>query len=214
MVIKPDKFRTVKKPTQIISLFIGTLFIIRCSGLFESEHESTTKYFPLQEGNTWYYRHSNPETENLIIRTISDSFEHDEKHFYRWTYAENSDIHYDIRADRNGNIRLLNGSEEYLWFDFSKDSGATYLFTPDVQFGPTAYQYTVNVLSRNRTIEVPAGRFENCITFLFDIPQVKDEEIVYTFAPNVGVIRIGYDGWFSLALTKAFVNGNHIGAWE
>lgn len=199
---------------QISILLIGALFVSSCLDLSEAENEYTAKYFPLQEGNTWYYRHSNPDTENAIVRAISHTFEHDDKHYYRWSHAENSDLHYDIRADKNGNIRLLSDSGEYLWFDFSRDSGATYLFAPDVHFGETAYQYTAQVLSRNRTIEVPAGRFDSCITFLFDIPQIVDEEIYYAFAPNVGAILIGYDGWFSLALTKAFINGNKFGAWE
>ncbi|MGC9363251.1 MAG: hypothetical protein ACP5FZ_01640 [Fidelibacterota bacterium] len=213
-MVGPINIRPVSRSTQVIALLLTAVLISGCADLSESENDYTSVYFPLQEGNTWYYRHSNPETENLIIRTISDSFKRDEKHYYCWTHTGNSDLHYDIRADKNGNIRLLSDSEEYLWFDFSRDSGSTYLFAPDVLFGETAYHYTAHVLSRNRTIEVPAGKFDSCITFLFDIPQIVDEEIYYVFAPNVGAILIGYDGWFSLALTKAFVNGNHIGAWE
>ena len=197
------------KSLKYVSIVIAFL-LISCSELFESEKDYSSIYFPLEEGNIWYYCRLNADSNNLIIRKVNDSFRRNDKIYYHWTDEEGSSFGYPIRADQNGNILLLEGSEEYLWFDFSQDSGSIYQFGQEAQFDDKDYNYTVHVLSKNATIDVPAGTFYGCMTFLFDIPQVCDEEIYYAFAPHVGIIYIGYDGWYSIGLKKAVVNGNSI----
>lgn len=189
------------------------LIISNCSNLFESEIDYSSTYLPLNEGNIWYYDYPDPETNYWNNRKISDSYLKNGKIYYRWTAGKNTNFNYDIRADKNGNILLLKGDTEYLWFDFSQDSGSTYIFRKATQFGDNAYNYNVHV-SANRTVEVNAGIFDSCIVFLFDVPQIKDEEIFYAFAPDVGVIYIVWDGWSSMALTKALIDGSQVGIWE
>jgi len=200
---------------KMYMFIVIVLFVIinSCSNLFKSEIDYSSKYFPLNEGNIWYYDSPEPETNPWAIRKINDSFSRDGKIYYNWTYGEGLDICYKVRADKDGNILLLSDDPEYLWFDFSQDSGSTYIFGKGTYFGENSYQYNVHV-STNRTIEVPARVFNSCIVLFFDIPQIKDEEIFYTFAPNIGVINIVYNGWSSISLTKALIDGNQVGDWE
>jgi len=196
-----------------IFLVVTVVFISHCSNLLKSEIDYSSKYFPLSEGNIWYFDYPEPETNPWAIRKISDSFSKNNKIYYDWTYGEGLDICYKVRADKNGNILILSDDREYLWFDFSQDSGSTYIFEKDENFGENTYQYNVYV-NTNRTIEVPAGIFDSCIVLIFDIPQVVDEEISYTFAPGVGIIQIVNDGWSNHQLTKAVIDGNQVGIWE
>lgn len=48
-----------------------------------------------------------------------------------------------------------------------------------------AYQVTIQ---RNRTVNVGAGRFENCVILHFDVPESIDEERTFAFAPDVGIV--------------------------
>ena len=60
-------------------------------------------------------------------------------------------------------------------------------------------------------MKTPAGIFDNCISLGFDVPQAFDEEIIYTFAPNIGIVKIQYNGWYSSYLTSVVIDGRVIG---
>ncbi len=76
--------------------------------------------------------------------------------------------------------------------------------------GEHVYYYNVSVKTKITT-ETPAGVFDNCIRLTFDCRQLMDEEIYYTFAPNVGLVRITWNGWGGMRLFSAIIDGENIG---
>jgi hypothetical protein len=81
-----------------------------------------------------------------------------------------------------------------------QDSGSVYTYAPpDVNFGEEKYAYQVHVF-RNVSVTTPLKEFSNCIEFLFDIPQAIDDEHIYVFAPNVGLVIEQANGWWTNSL--------------
>lgn len=167
-------------------------------------------YFPINVGNTWYYDPPTPQTNPWAMKTIKGYLVQNNTAYYSWTYGEGVDIIDNIRADEQGNIWKLHNYYEYLWFDFTQDSGSTYIYDLPESFGENIYYYAVYVRKNIKT-ETPAGVFDNCIEFTFDIPQVTDEDKTYTFAPNIGLVRLQNNGWSSQRLTSAIINSASIG---
>ncbi|MFX0138585.1 MAG: hypothetical protein ACFFDN_33385 [Candidatus Hodarchaeota archaeon] len=175
-----------------------------------SPNNYSSIYFPLQVGNTWYYDSPTPQTNPWAMKTIKSSFIKNNEVYYKWTYGEGVDVVDNIRADEQGNIWNLKDNNEYLWFDFSHDSGSTYTYKFPESFGDHIYYYNVYIL-KNILTETPAGIFTNCIELFFDIPQVKDEEKIYTFAPDIGLVRLQNNGWSTQRLTSAILDSANIG---
>jgi len=169
----------------------------------------SSKYFPLKVGNTWYYDSPTPQTHPWAMKMIRDSARIDKKIYYIWTYGEGVDIYDTVRVDESGRILKYIDGDEYVWFDFTQPTDATYRFDYPEIWGTKVYYFQVHVTT-NRTCETPAGIFEDCIVLWFDIPEVADEQTEYTFAPNIGVVRIA-GGWSDKKLTSAVINGSMIG---
>ena len=140
------------------------------------------------------------------MKTIKSSFIKNNTVFYTWTYGDSVDIIDSIRANKQGNIWRIKNKNEYLWFDFTQDSGSTYIYSYPLSFGERNYYYNVYV-RKNISTETPAGVFDNCIELCFDIPQVKDEERIYTFAPDIGLVRLQNNGWSTKRLKEAIIDG-------
>ncbi len=143
-------------------------------------------YFPLEVGNTWTY-YSNNDTTNTITYHISDSINIGDKKYF--LYGMNHPYLYSyidtIRKDSYGNIwKKVNGID-HLWYDFTKDNGTVYTF-PSFD---SLYAYEVK-LFKYFTVETNNGIYSQCIELSFDIPQYRDADILYTFAPKVGLIEI------------------------
>ena len=203
----------MKVPNFIFLIILSHL--INCgqgNNPMDSSNIYSSKYFPLKVANTWYYDCPIPQTNPWAMKTIRSSFQKDNTTYFRWTYGEGVDALDaidSIRADKQGNIwKLING-KEYLWFDFTQDSGSTYIFDYPDTWGDKVYYYNVYV-RKYITCETPAGEFDNCILLIFDIPQVRDEEISYTFAPDIGLVRLGFNGWSDKRLTSAIINSSTI----
>ena len=197
----------------IFIIFIIIYFCLNCScnkNPINHTDEFSSIYFPLNEGNVWYYDYPEPQTNPWSMKLIKNSVIKNHKTYYLWVYGEGVDIVDLIRADDKGNILVYKDYKEYLWFDFSQDSSASYIYNYPKKFGDKYYYYEVFVRT-NITRETPAGVFSNCIEFLFDIGQVKDEEKIYTFAPNVGLIRLQNNGWSTKKLTSALIDGKTTG---
>lgn len=167
---------------------------------------TTGSYFPVQVGNTWYYGYPIPPSNPWDVRMIRDSLLIRGQGYYVWTYGDGVSIFDTLRADSQGNIWKYHHGEDYLWFDFRKDSGAVYYFPP-LDIGETEREKCKVYVRRNFRVETPAGTFDNCISFKFDIYQEKDEEMTYTFAEDVGPIAITYGFGGTARLTLAVVNG-------
>ena len=202
--------------TYVLLIFIVFVYFINCSkdkDPISIVNNYSSYYFPLKVGNTWYYNYPTPQTDPWAMKTIESSFIKNNTMFYRWTYGEGVDIIDTIRTDMLGNIWKLVNNEEYLWFDFSQDSGSTYIWsevTYNPPWGSGIINYNVNV-GRNVSIETPAGVFDNCISLFFNNPQVKDEEMYYVFAPNIGPVTLGPVAWALQCMTTAIIDGDTIG---
>lgn len=194
-------------------VFIFLIYFLNCArdkSPINFSHKNTSQYFPLNVGNTWFYDSPTPQTNPWAMRTIKSSFKKNNTIFYTLTYGEGVDVIDNIRLDKQGNIWKLINDIEYLWFDFTQDSGSTYIYNSPESFGGNNYYYKVYV-KKNISIETPAGFFENCMILFFDILQVRDEEISYTFAPDIGIIRIVNYGWSTKNLNYAIIQGDTIG---
>jgi len=154
-------------------------------------------YFPIQVGNTWYYDHPDSITNPWDILTISDTVIIKNDKYYIWSRGSEANVTDTIFSDNCFNIYRYIDGETYLWFDFSQDSGSVYTYwAPDVSFGPDHYEYDVHV-TKNMIVETPADTFIQCAGLFFDIPQVIDEEHMYIFAPDVGLVLEQSNGWWA-----------------
>lgn len=194
-------------PRTMLAQFIALQILFACSSY--AQKGNFADYFPMHLGDTWFYNSPPPPSSPWNVKTIRDSLPIGNRTFYTWTYGDGVDIIDTLRSDSVGNIWKYSGGKEYLMFDFHADSGATYRYELGHRFGDSVYYYTVWVWT-NISGSTPAGVFENCIRFLFDISQVVDEEVLYTFAPNVGLIIQQNDGWWTMRLTSAIINGETV----
>jgi hypothetical protein len=154
-------------------------------------------FFPLQVGNSWTYSGSSDTVYKRVYLVTDTAHIGNRKYFVYGHIQLSKDT---VRKDINGNIwKLLQGVDN-LWFDFTKDSGDVYTF-PD--FSP--YLFNVKV-SKYLIVKTHNGTYTNCVRFDFDIPQMIDDEISYTFAPGIGIIKkIG--AWSDDLLYSAIING-------
>jgi hypothetical protein len=196
---------------NVIFIIVVVLFSNGCEknkNPLISNYSST--YFPLHVGNTWYYDEPTPQIHPENIRTIKSLFIKNNTVYYEWGSGEGVDEVDTICADNQGNIYNLKNNTKYLWFNFNKRDGSKYDYNYPESWGEHMYYFKVSV-KKNITRTTPAGVFENCIRLTFDCRQLVDEEIYYTFAPNVGLIRIDFNGWGRIHLYSAIINGDKIG---
>ena len=66
--------------------------------------------------------------------------------------------------------------------------------------------YTVTI-ERDRTVNVTAGTFTNCVIFRFDVYESVDEERTFAFAPGVGIVWSSGIGGGYFELFAATVGG-------
>ena len=162
-------------------------------------------YFPLEVGNTWIY-HVNSYFPDTMTYHVSDSLNIDHVKYFLYGISEYS-FKDTIRKDAVGNIWKKVNGVDYLWFDFTKDSGAVYTF-PDHN---PSYYYNVKIVDKNFTLQTNSGNYSHCIKLFFDIPQFVDEEVFYSFAPEMGIIEMyGGDGP-QLLLDSASIIGSPTG---
>ncbi len=149
-------------------------------------------YFPIEVGNTWIY-HVNSYFPDTITYHVSDSLNIDNVKYFLYGMVVPPEYNFNdtIRKDVMGNIWKKVNGVDYLWFDFTKDIGAAYT-SPDNN--PSCI-YNVEVVDKNFTLQTNRGNYSHCIKFFFDIPQSVDDEVFYSFAPEMGIIEMyGGDG--------------------
>lgn len=147
-------------------------------------------YLPAEVGNWW-----------LLAAIDGPTFPPDTFYTYReisasivlqdTTYLQFSNPWIDsdtFRVDVDGRVWSRGYGREDLLFDFTASDDSVYQFPTQRKSGGGG-MYNVTV-SRDLTVSTHAGIYENCISFAFDEPVVVDEEITYTFAPDVGLIDI------------------------
>jgi hypothetical protein len=169
--------------------FFGLLLIIvlnNCTGDININDigNSLCTYYPLKIGNVWYYNDqgstNNPWVKSIVQRKVEINnkvyFEVTEIYGYDRPYPY---IHIDtLCSDGQGRIIEYGNNKEYVVFDFTLENGKTY-----------EYKNYVVTVKRIGSINTAVGTLNNCIELFFDIPISVDDEIWYTFAPNVGLIK-------------------------
>ncbi len=163
--------------------------------------------WPNQVGNTWTYEITGriPSSENPTIEITSVSG--------GWVEVKGlagNDPSWWWMSGSSGKVWYWNadvGNYE-LVFDFAVPKGKTFVtqFPDGCTKGATA-----TVIENASTVEVPAGKFANCVQIGFGATRCADAGIGgYTFAKNVG--PLGW-GWMTIAgpqeakLIHAVVNG-------
>ena len=186
-----------------------TLQILFAGSLYAQEG-SSADYFPMHVGDTWYYDWPPPQSNPWAMRTIRDSLSIGGRTYYRRTYGDGVDGIDTLRRDSVGNIRKFSGSKEYILYDFQADSGTTYRYELDTVSGRSGVSYYYVLVDKYITARIPAGTFEHCVNLWFKMPRTADNDYLYTFAPNVGLII--KEGGYGITerLTSAFVNGVHV----
>ena len=88
-----------------------------------------------------------------------------------------------VREDSEGRIWSRTRGRDILFLDFTLPEGEQYRFPNDAPLDDSL-EVTIE---RDVVAEVGAGRFVDCVRFLFDTPALDDERI-YAFAQGVGVV--------------------------
>jgi len=154
-------------------------------------------YFPSGVGNSWTYC-SSYDTTHKGTYLIKDTLTLEGKEYFLYG-SDNSTDNDTLCKDEDSNVWKRESGILYKWFDFTKDSGAVYYY-PGFTLDP------FNVLVRKYLVsETYAKVFENCIQLLFDIPTYVDDEVYYTFAPEIGLIKKG-GAWSNAVLYSAIIN--------
>jgi hypothetical protein len=98
------------------------------------------------------------------------------------TYVALEGLHGDnavlLREGKNGHVYRREDETEQLWLDPSVDGDSTYTYR------------TFNVrVSTVPSLHTPAGRFQDCIRFAFNIPNAVDDGRSITIKPGVGFVE-------------------------
>ncbi len=179
------------KIIRLFSLFLLVMIIIIeqpkgiCStNVFEN-------YFPIIIGSRWEYDIVGSTSE--MKKIIQNSINLNDTIYYPWINMMGDKITYiDTVCFREDKVYLYKNGQAQIWFDFTKEDGETYNFPDSSHSLPINYVVTV---TKDVTITTPAGEFNHCIEFFFLPPGWFDADKTYTFAPDVGMVRIQYDGW-------------------
>ena len=167
----------------VLAIFI--LFIIGCTEI-NSPKTNVQNYFPLEVGNSWTYCGSNDTTHKRIY-TIKDITKIDNKNYFIYG-LKGYNINDTIYKDNYERIWKLKNGNPVIWFDFTKDSGNTYSYPA---FDTFIYIVTVQKYIVTNTY---MNNFTDCVRLFFDIPNSVDDEVSYTFAPNIGIVK-KYGAW-------------------
>lgn len=169
-----------------------------------------TTYFPLEVGNTWTYFQvldppgAPPDTLWRGPYTTAEALTVNDTLYFRsgYPFAPGDTL----RDDGSGKIWARIQGKDVLLFDFTLEDGAMYPFhhpgQPDIN--------TQVTVTRDFTVEVGAGRFEDCIGLSFDDPNVMDDGMSFAFAPDVGIVYAYGNGGDYEELYSAEVSGEVI----
>jgi len=168
---------------NLIKFFSAFLFFIlfnSCTSNINGPRiNESLGYFPLKVGNQWEFYHSYNDSITINHKIVEVISLEGEKYFIK-----------DEGGYQDIIWRRYEGTD-HKWIDFNKNNNETY------QLG----EYIVTVQT-NVEVTSKAGTFKNCIGFYFNIPQAVDDEISYTFAKGVGIVKI--DGAWVNYLLKDF----------
>jgi hypothetical protein len=152
--------------------------------------EDFSRYFPLEVNNKWYFYYPPNSAAKVTYRIWETQTVNDHLYYLYGNKSETSDL---FRKDELGNVYKNRPAGELLWFNFQTADGGTY----QVKLSDL-FIYTVTV-EKNQTVTYRDPTFEGCVRFTFDAPTIKDEEITYTIAPEIGIVQM-MGAWVTMYL--------------
>ena len=191
-------------------LYFSVLLLLLCFSKAWAQQVDSSRFFPLDVGNAWTYfkvldpPYAPPDTIWRGTFTVSETMAINDTLYYLAAYP--FALADTLRADEQGRIWARVRARDVLLFDFSLAEGGSYTFAPS-----HAPEHTFEVtIKRNLTVDVGAGRFEDCVELRFDVPNTVDEQHTFAFALGVGIVyAYGTLGDYA-ALYSAEVNGQMI----
>ena len=163
------------------------------------------QYLPLQTGNEWHMAYvlespsAPPDTlVSASFAVIDTATVQGTRYFILSRGLVDSDT---VRVEPSGKVLGIDNSVERVLFDFGAADGSRYTY-PFLD----SLEYDVLVRS-NTSADTFVGEFSSCMSFFFDVPDIVDEELSYTFCPEIGLTRIG-GAWVFGTLIEAVVGEN------
>jgi len=180
------------------------LLLLGCA----SVNAQAQDYFPQQLDNRWTYIKTGPAQSrttwsNRIIKYKNGRWHH--SNFW------GDGIERKLTEDEEGNVsEVTNSSEPHLWYKLSAKGSESWSLSLTRGGPPCVDQSLLTIVSNNETVEVPAGRFTNCIKIRFS-NRCADAGVVFQwFAPDVGLVKqeeLSIAGTIVSELQSAKVNG-------
>lgn len=142
--------------------------------------EDSSFFFPLKTGNIWYYYEAGNSEATQSIR-VWETFTLDDTTYF--LYGNKQSFADTLHQDKWGRVYQRFGGKNLLWLDFSAKDGSTYEYTLSEKLN-----FTVTV-TRAQTLEYDGQKFEGCIQFDFDVPDLTTDEETWILAPDLGVVQ-------------------------
>ncbi len=217
--------------------FILFLFVIGCElgdnrailNKAEPEDVANADFFPLDVGNAWYYEYCG-QTDTLgvppsfvpgkyVFSRIDRMESENQFHFDTALVFQKDIIWYKrifgrienrvFQKDGTRIFEIVNG-QPLLLYDFSR----TVEDAPVVIQVNDSISYTISLLSDTTTVVTPAGVFESCRVFAFDLIDFSRLDFL---APDVGLVgtksrpaHTAIPTFFYYCLTSATVGGESL----
>lgn len=168
--------------------------------------EARQEYLPLTPGNSWtFFRVTEPaDTARFGPFTIAGGPVINGNQYV--VFQHSGSLADTLRDTGNGQIMAYRHGEEAVLYDFTLPDSATYHYT---HYGETVMPYTVEVL-RNQAVNTHAGHFEGCIRLFFMAEDALDEDRVFLFAPDVGLVGLTIGQEEDMRLYEAEVDDRRI----
>lgn len=188
---------------KYIILLFATAICFGCS----SDETPTIEYpicdyFPLQEGNKWYYEGSISEitgkeiVDGLEWFVMSTVYERENKEpvVYRLYFRKTADGKVYRKSEKS--------SEAVLLFDLKIGFNQSWKYTDGDE------QWTVSTGADFATIKIEDISFANCRSYYYDIPEAVDDEHLKILAPGLGLLLSNSIAWgLGDTLQHAVING-------
>lgn len=191
---------------QVLRIVIPMFLMAGLSASAQIPADNT--FLPLQEGNSWvYFLPPSGQQDTLWGGTyeIERAIVINDTTYYEGNFPFSGGLGTIFRSDESGSVWSRVNGRDQLLFDFHAE-GEPYTFRTQNPGGDTRANYTVTVES----VECPpvgAGVFDVCVRIGMDDPAIVDEEIGYTFAAGVGIIKATGGGGSYEELFSAVVDG-------
>lgn len=161
-------------------------------------------YFPQNDGDQRVYSKRGRMASEGAGWT--DTVKRVGEHFIHTNYWGDQ-VERQVSIDRDGNVR--EGETGTLWYSFSQGS-CSWQLNLAVAGPPCVDGSQVKIVSDSETVEVPAGKFENCLLLEFENNCMDAGVVKQWFAPGIGLVKQvddSFAGPITIELVSAVVGG-------